>query len=49
MLRLVKRIVSNRQYYVNQNKKLVKHRGVYMAQACQETEGEKSRLTLTPE
>lgn len=49
MLRLVKRTVSNRQYYMNQNKKLVKHRGVYMEQACQETEGGKSRLTLMPE
>ena len=34
---------------MNQNKKLVKHRGVYMEQACQETEGGKSRLTLMPE
>ena len=41
MLRLVKRTVSNRHYYTNQSKKLVKHRGVYMEQAARKLRGKK--------
>ena len=41
MLRLVKRAFPNRQNYINQNMKIVKHRVVYMEQTGQKTEEKK--------